>query len=320
MANPSSLEQLALNITCLKYLDELFRGINPALKIILLKGVSLLNTVYSRDLGSRHLGDVDILIRKEDFLPLKEYLSGKGYIFHNNIDSLGESNYLNSVTCRKEERFWPSFHIHWHLNNASSPNLAFSAKINLEKIWQEAQLLNGYKNIWIMSPHHQLIHLCEHALKHSYGQAYFLKDINRVIKYYQNTLDWNKLILEAQDFDLTRAVYYTLYFAHRLTGAEIPDFVLFSLKPKRFTFLEKRFMNAVLHNRVSSHLSDVVYLAMNKTIFNKLKFIFRAFIPPCNAMGQIKNSLPSRVNPLDYLMRLRRGFLYSLGMARALII
>lgn len=316
--NTGDTKQLVSNIVALKYLDDLFKGMDSSIGIILLKGASLLNTVYAQDLGARHLGDADILVKKEDFLEIKNYLSDKGYIFHNNINIPCESDYLNSVICKKEEKFWPPFHIHWHLNNASSPNLAFSAKIDLEKIWQEAQQLNGYKNIYIMSAHHQIIHLCEHALKHGYEQEYFFKDIDRAVRYYGSRLDWDKLICAAKNFNLARPAYYTLYFASRILGAEIPPYVLSALKPEKFTFLEKRFMKAVLRGNGCLHLSDVVYLAMHRNIFAKIKFVFRVFIPPPNAMRQIKNVLPHPVNPCDYLMRLYRGFLYSLQLARIL--
>ena len=55
---------------------------------ILLKGISLLNTVY-RNPGLRHLGDIDLLIRKEDYSDVREKLEAADYVFSDEMQGLG---------------------------------------------------------------------------------------------------------------------------------------------------------------------------------------------------------------------------------------
>ncbi|MDO8748948.1 MAG: nucleotidyltransferase family protein [Candidatus Omnitrophota bacterium] len=312
-------ERAGFNIASLDKLNTLFKELEPFLKILLLKGISLLNTVYACDIGARHLGDVDILVRKKDFPRLKKTLHDKGYLFNNNITRPLDTCYLNSATCAKEDKFCPPFHIHWHLSNAAFSTALFSPRINLEKIWQEAEPLSGFKNVWIMSSHHQLIHLGEHALKHSYDRPYLLEDIQRVIEYYQRNLCWEKLIVDAKAFNLTRPLYHSLHFAADMRGARVPARVLSSLKPERFSFLEKRFIAAVRKGKRSERLSGIVYLEMNKTCLDKVSYVWRTFFPPVKMMAQFRNSSGlKRLNPIDYCRRAYKGLNYFLDIGRCL--
>lgn len=308
------------NLACLGNIADLLKGLDRSINIILLKGIALLNTVYSHDLSQRHLGDVDMLIRIKDFAALKVFLAGKGYIFYNNLNEPRRGIYLNSTTCAKQERFWPPFHIHWHLANATFPTLMFSADIDLERIWQEAELLDGYENVRIMSAHHQLIHLCEHALKHAYDRPYFLKDIADLVIYYKGVLSWERVISEARAFNLSRPVYYTLYFAKNLLAAEIPCEVLSALEPGGATLWERRFVRAVLRGKNRSHLSLVVYLAMNKTFSEKLRFLFRTLVMPPGVNVGINNSLPRQKKSLGCLRRVYGRIRIYLRIAQSLII
>lgn len=306
----------AFNIASLDKLDTLFKDLDPALNIILLKGISLLNTVYAGDIGARHLGDIDILVSKENFSRLREFLGKKGYLFNNNLTQPIDTCYLNSVICRKEEKFCSPLHIHWHLSNAAFSTAMFSPRINLERIWQEAELLSGFKNVWIMSVPHQLIYLGEHALKHGYDRPYLLEDIQRVIEYYRQNLCWEKLIVDAQAFNLTRPLYYSFCLAVEMRGARVPARVLSRLKPKRFSFLEKRFIAAVRKGRCPQRLSDVVYLAMHNTCSNKLRYILGVFFPPPKMMAQSRNTSGLQLlKPIDYFRRAYKGFRYFLAIA-----
>ena len=308
------------NVACLGNIADLLKGLDRSINIILLKGIALLNTVYSRDVSQRHLGDLDILIRIKDFAALKAFLTDKGYIFYNNFNAPRQGSYLNSATCAKQERFWPPFHVHWHLANATFPTAMFSTGIDLEKIWREAGLLDGYENVWIMSAHHQLIHLCEHALKHAYDRPYFLKDIDDLVRYYRGILSWERVISEARAFTLSRPVYYSLYFAKNFLSTEVPSKVISALKPERAGIWERRFVRAVLKGRNTSHLSLVVYLAMNKTFFEKLRFLFRSLIMPPGVSAGINNRLPRQDKSPDRFRRAYGRFRIYIRMARSLII
>jgi hypothetical protein len=311
----------ALNIVLLERLSELLKAIPVSLRIILLKGASLLHTVYAGDLGMRHLGDVDLLVRRDDFSAFTDFLRGQGYVFPQACTHPVDTNCLNSVICSKKEKLWPSLHIHWHLVNAAYPNTMYAAYMDMDRIWKDAEPLVGFRDVCVLAGYHQLIHLCEHAMKHSYAHSYFVQDIDRLLKYYGNTFSWDKLIAETKVFHLDRLVYYGLYFVQQLCGTNIPVSVLQAFKPKGFTFLEKRFSRAVLRGRVSeSHLCDVVYLAMHEGIKAKIHFMRGVFFPPHTAIRQCRRTYPGGIQALNDLGRCLRGVRQYLKAAQYLIV
>ena len=311
----------ALNIVLLERLSGLLKAMPVSLRVILLKGASLLHTVYADDLGARHLGDVDLLVRKENFPALKTFLSNEGYVFSNTCAQIVDTNCLNSVICTKRETLWPSFHIHWHLVNAAYPNTMYAAYLDMDRIWKAAEPLAGFHHVCVLAPCHQLIHLCEHALKHSYAHGYLLQDIGRLLGYYGNSFPWHKLITETKAFRLERPVYYALDFAQRLCGTVIPATVLETLKPTGFAFLEKRFCRAVLKGRVAeSHLCDVVYLAMHEGVGAKLRFMRGVLFPPQTVIRPCTLPYPKRIQARHFLERGMRGLIQYMRAAQCLIL
>lgn len=73
---------------------------------ILLKGISLLNTVY-QDPGLRHLGDIDLLIRKKDYPGIREKLELAGYVFSDEMQGLADPRDLNSILCHQDSSSTP---------------------------------------------------------------------------------------------------------------------------------------------------------------------------------------------------------------------
>jgi len=300
------LERTAQNILSLEYFNQIVKDLDPSVKVILLKGEALLNSVYE-DEGSRRLAEVDVLIRREDFSDFKNYLSSCGYRFTENIVPSSDVGYINSVMCKKDVKFWPAIHLHWHPVNNSFPAYMFAPRIDIGQIWKAAQPLDGYDNVLKMAPHHQLIYLSEHSLKHSFERPIHLRDIYMLIRRNKDSLDWDGVVTDAKKFNLGRAVYYALYFNSKILEADIPEYVLEELRPKKITFLEQRFIRSVLNHRQKSDSSYVVYLAMNEGLSNKIRFIYRTFFPPREAMGHLKDVSISKVNFIHYLSRVTRS-------------
>lgn len=300
------LERAAQNILSLEYFNKIIKGLSPSIKVILLKGEVLLDAVDKNE-GLRRLVEVDILVRREDFSSLKNYLSAQGYRFTENIIPSSDIGYINSVMCKKDVKFWPAVHLHWHLVNNSFPAYMFASRIDIDQIWKEAQPLDGYDNVLKMAPHYQLIYLSEHSLKHSFERQIHLHDIYALIKRYETSLNWDRVIIDAKTFNLTRAVYYALYFVSKILSAQIPQYVSDELKPKKFTFLERRFINSVLNKRQRTDSSYAVYLAMNERLSDKIRFVFRTFFPPRAAMGHMENLPAEKVSLINYFKRITRG-------------
>lgn len=263
------------------YIFEELATLLPALgsPVVLLKGAALLPTVY-KDFGLRWMGDVDILIRPSDATKVNAALVRMGYQSDSRPRSYQISNYLNSMAY--EKRAFPfSLHLHWHIINTVMPNYIYAEQIDTERLWTEAiPLKAGKVDAMCLSPHHQLLHLSEHAMKHSYDTLLLLWDIHRVIIHWEEKLDWEKLCNEAEDFQLTGPVFYSLWLCREFFGTRVPQGVLESLRPLRPGLGERAFYSLLRKGRRQEGLCWLFYLSRTSGWQKKLSFLLHSLLPP----------------------------------------
>ncbi|MCI5135856.1 MAG: hypothetical protein D3920_12470 [Candidatus Electrothrix sp. AW2] len=199
--------------------------------VILLKGAHLAQIVYG-NIALRPMGDIDILVKKEDLLQAKEHLLGLGYTPFKETDiatACANSQHLPPML--KQDA--PPVELHWTLE---APTFPFT--IDIEGLWQRAQPASvGGVDTLTLSPENLLLHLCLHtAAHHLYSNGLrALCDILETIRYYQDELDWKTVQLRAEEWGVSNAIYLTLYLAKSLLGAEVPDTMLNKLQPKKET-------------------------------------------------------------------------------------
>jgi len=278
------------------------------LQVIVLKGAVLAKNMYG-NLALRPMTDVDLLIKKEDLLCLDEQLKILGYkpsdISVEDIDF--SSTYLTTLDYRSLSSNSPSFHIHWHFVNSTVPNESYIKRIKIEDIWQDAEKTNiANVETLVMVPHHLLIHLSEHALRvtHSLSKLSFFCDIDEAVNFYQERLDWERLIKESLKFNLNRMVYISLYFTAKFLETKIPENVLSKLKPERFSLGERIFMNSISNNKRFPGLSYLVHLAMNSGFLKKMNFLEKTLFPPPQIMAQRSYIPRSKFSYIRYVQRI----------------
>ena len=308
------------NTLIFKELGKLLEACNKVgLQVIVLKGAALAETVYE-NLALRPMSDIDLLVRKEDLLSLDKQLKTLGYWpSDRSVDDIDlySPSYLTTLDYRNSSNNSPSFHIHWHFVNSTIPNDSYIKDIPIENIWRDAEKTRiAQVETQVMVPHHLIIHLSEHALRvtHSLSKFCFFCDINEAIAFYQERLDWDKLLRESDKFNLSRMVYLSLYFAGKFLATRIPHDVLLKLRPKRFTLGEKLFINSISNNDRSPGLSYLVHLSMNKGLFRKMRFVWRTLFPPRQIIAQRSYIPQSRVSPMNYLRRIKEVFSHFFKM------
>jgi hypothetical protein len=278
------------------------------LQLIVLKGAALAEKIYG-NLALRPMTDVDLLLKKEDLGRLDEQLKILGYkpsdISVEDIDF--SLTYLTTLDYRSLTPNSPSFHVHWHFVNSTIPNESYLKRIKIEDIWRDAEKtrIAGVETL-VMAPHHLLIHLSEHALRvtHSLSKLSFFCDIDLTVNFYQERLDWQKLIEESHKFNLNRLVYPSLYFTAKFMGTKIPENVLSKLKPERFSLGERIFMNSISDNKRFPGLSYLVHLAMNNGFKKKISFLEKTLFPPPKIMAQRSYIPYSKFSYLHYIKRI----------------
>ena len=279
------------------------------IQVIVMKGAALAETVYGNP-ALRPMSDVDLLVKNEDLHQVDGLLKKLGYSpADRSVDDVDfTSTYLTTLDYRNPAKNSPSFHIHWHFVNSTIPNESYINHIKMEDIWRDAVRTNiADIETWVMSPHHLLIHLSEHALRvtHSLNKLSYFCDIDRAINYYGKSLDWDLLVRDTIKFNLNKMVYTTLYFSRFFIKAKVPEDVLLKLKPKRFGIPEKIFMRKTAENKRVPGMSYLIHLSMNKGLAKKMKFVGRTLFPPKDILAQRSYISEADMNYRYYLNRIR---------------
>ncbi len=271
---------LAQNIIRIEHFFEDYPTITKGFQTILLKGISLFGTVY-QDPGLRHLGDIDLLIRQEDYPEVRKSLESADYVFTDDLQRMVDPRNLNSIMCHKKSPGLPQpvLHLHWHLINTTLPFHLCNPQIDLDAIWNQSEALPSHSNLRVMSSIHQVIYYAFHHFKHSFDRLIRLHDLDLTIRYYESSFHWSEVLDEARRFNLTRTLYYPLLVARQMLSTPIPDSIIEGLRPRKLTFLERRMLQCLLRGGKPIYGHLTVYLALQKGPHQKLRFLYRSFFP-----------------------------------------
>ena len=306
------------NLRILCQAKRLLRQFSQAgIPVVVLKGLALVEHNYP-SLGMRGMSDIDILIRKDDLLKIDQCLALTGYTPRDSTVTKAmnsPSGYLASLDYRKDSLSSVNLHIHWHLVNTSIPATMFAGHVDMERIWEKsvpAEIADTEARI--LSPEHTIIYLCEHAMRvgHSFNRLILVCDIFQFLK--KRVIAWDLVMEESRRFNLSRFVYYSLSIVNYYTGLPILSEITTKMKPPTQTPGEKLFLHLQLRNHRIRGSSYLLYLAMNKGLLEKCKFLYRTFFPPSQILAQkLYVNLSDSKRP-DYPFRFREVFSHFLKL------
>ena len=205
-----------------------------AVEVIVLKGAALANNLYP-NLGLRPIRDVDFLIRREELTQVIEIMCHLGYQRHRPPARDGIVNFQEEVAYVKYGEFPIVMDAHLTLVG----QYPYSVKIEAEGLWSRAKRVNlaGIDTL-TLCPEDSLLHLCLHQFQHC--QTFWLIpacDIAKLIRHYQDRLDWRVFLNRVFEFELCLPVKYSLRKTFEVFHFPIPGFVFNELnlyKPSRF--------------------------------------------------------------------------------------
>ena len=290
---------------------------NEGIKTIVLKGAMLAETVYP-NIALRSMGDIDLLVHKDDLDRAEKRIFKLGYILN--------EHYRSPEWYRKKHHHLaPLFNpdkivkIDVH-HNIIPPSNPFS--INIDEFWQRAQPAKiANTDVLILSPEDLILHLSLHI---SYcdqfvGRIKGLCDILEVVRHYQGKINWTQITTKSHKYKIGKFVYYPLYFAKELLNADIPSYVLSEFEYHfKLRLVEDQLLkliikkNIFIRNESSSILPTWVIESICRELLctekacDKIRSLFWLIIFP----DKLKNSS----NPFDYhrfitrLVRLFKGF------------
>jgi hypothetical protein len=277
---------------------------------IVLKGIALAEHIYP-GIAMRGMSDIDILVKKSDLYAVDELLTSQGYIARDSSVSSAINNpegYLASLEYRKENASLLNLHVHWHIVNSSVPATMFAKHVDIERIWEKAVSARvADYDVYMLCPEHLIIYLCEHALRigHSFDRLILITDIFYALKAYEKNIDWDFLVEESRRFNLDRFVYLSLSVVKSYASLNIPEEYLSKLMPPDFSMGERFFLRFQTNNRRIRGSSYFIYLAMNRTFSDKMKFLFRTLFPPRQILLQRLYIKDGTIKKSYYIARMR---------------
>ncbi len=215
--------------------DELLKEIlvsfsEREIPLILLKGPSTAIEFY-RPREVRPYGDLDILIREEDFERTRDLFLDSGFRVANPEGETIRKKYFNSVTFSKKLAREIEVDLHWETMLVSWNKQPF---LSSEETWRDMRWLDspGGK-LPVLAPHRLILYLSIHlAFHHQLGRMLTLCDLDLIVQKFGTKIDWEEIVRESKAMRIRKAVYYSLRLAATLIETKVPGEVLGALKPK----------------------------------------------------------------------------------------
>lgn len=260
-----------------RLLKEIVMGLrNENIEIVVLKGMALRK--YYKLPENRIMGDIDILIKKEDMNKTEEFLKNMGYTPDEENHPIHKSFYCKDKT---------EIEVHWKLINNEE---YYSGDVDeFEKtIWDtlEASDFNGVK-INVLSLENTIIYLCMHMSVHvKYGgfQLSQLYDLAMVITNEYHNINWDKMLIRMEQYSIRRFFAATALFLHNELGVKIPQNVLqYSNKNDsdllvKYLFIRKSEINEEEFRYYDTLCNyDKKEKCMKNTIIRSITFLFPSY-------------------------------------------
>jgi hypothetical protein len=224
-----------------EYMSELDKAAallaNHGIPMLALKNSGIARALYPYH-GASPMGDIDVLVRKQDFRRAHEHLVSQGYLMkfrspleEENLELAeqgGGAEY--SVQLPSGKHLW--FELQWRpvagrwIRPDQEPDATMLVERSIAIPSSRARLL---------SPEDNLLQVSLHTAKHSYVRAPGFRlhtDVDRIVR--ACPIDWELFCSQVEQLQVKTAVYLSLAFARELLATPIPEVILSRLSPAQW--------------------------------------------------------------------------------------
>jgi hypothetical protein len=291
---------------CLLLARELIRILDSlnaqGIEAIAYKGLALSEVVYG-DIALRQSGDIDLLIRPQDFLRAKSAVRDLGFTPHAVLTEPEEQAYLVSgYECAFDCPAGPNLlEMQWAL----LPRF-YAADLDLNALFRRAvNVTVAGRSMKVLSPEDLMLALSLHAAKHVWARLIWLCDIARIMS--MPALDWQQIRDQAERLGIRRILDATLLLTNELFRSPLPDSSRSSVDGVAKA-LAAEICKELVRGK-SCDVESVAYfrrmMSLRERTRDRLRFLQRLALTP--GPGEWKTvRLPAALFPLYRLVRLSR--------------
>jgi hypothetical protein len=284
--------------------------------LIVAKGAGLMFNEYEHP-GLRRFHDIDILVRKKDLVDLEERLTEIG--LRRKGDDGENSSKGNALNDNKglvylSDGDGPNIHIHWNLVSQELQEHQ-GIVIDNETIWDKAIRIRG--NLFSLCTEHQIIHLSENAVRHSFQRLCMLRDLHEVYTRHKKEIDQEYLVQCSQKWNLSKCVYFCLCFLNIKLGMGARESLLEGLQKPPPGMFGNLFLNRLLKDHRTPELCNMAWLDMQPSFSEKRQFLRRVAILPHRTLSNIYHVTDDSITVWFYIRRVLAG-LINLAVAASL--
>jgi hypothetical protein len=252
---------------------------------------------HAFDPGACPMGDLDVLVVKQQFRKAHSVLLDDGYQFE--FRSPLESTDPSGDTAKAEagggaeywkklpggEKLW--LELQWRpvAGRWIRPDQEPAA----EEFMARSIPISGTA-IRLLAPEDNLLQVALHTAKHSYVRAPGFRlhlDVERIVRAYP-ALDWNRFLQKAISLQVKTAVYFSLAIPVALFATPVPPRVLAALRPPawRAAWLTRQIEKAGLFNPDERKFGKLEYLIFTALLYDDAKGLMQGIFPSRTWMRQ----------------------------------
>ena len=274
------------------------------LEILPYKGLALAEAVYG-DIALRQAGDIDLLIRPQDFARVRDAVADLGYTAQTSLPAAQERAYLKSgYECAFDGTAGRNLlEVQWALQ----PRF-YAVDFDMEGLFRRAVTIDvAGHSMKTPSSEDLFIVLALHAAKHVWGRLVWLCDLERIMS--APTLDWNWIGPQARRLGIVRILRVTMMLARDMLGAVIPVAAERNLPSDSAEHvlakeIEPHITSAMTYN-VESPAYFRLMMRLRERRGDRLRFLHRLTFTPGPSEWQAVR-LPTALFPLYRLVRVSR--------------
>jgi hypothetical protein len=293
-------QTLAQNTLMYQELERILKALDEAgIPVIVLKGAALAATVYE-DIGLRPMGDLDLLVHRQDFEKAEQIVRSVGYEPTRPELFPGINRKLaHEISLVGGKGGNTTVELHWGIiagdNDQRSPEMA--------RVWEQTEVWGARGHVFVLSPIMTILYLSAHQMiQHGSDRVrlIWLYDIHRLFSCKGDFLDHDQLFSHAYELHWSSALFEAIDRIQERFGTPVENGVFNNLisEEERVKNLEGK-KHRPGQTRSEKILERMAYLDLQSRVI----WVFAKIFPSPDHMKWHYNPQPSWLWPLYYPYR-----------------